>query len=46
MTAYLKDFLEDGREDIVLTVPTSRPKKFKEPIAYGLNELRAFGLAE
>ena len=46
VTAYLKDFLEDDREDIVLTVPTSRPKKFKEPIADGLNELRALGLAE
>lgn len=46
VTVYLKDFLEDGREDIVLTVLTSRPKKFKEPIADGLNELRALGLAE
>ena len=46
VTAYLKDFLEDGREDIVLTVPTSRPKKFRKPIADGLNELRALGLAE
>ena len=46
VTGYLKDFLDDGREDIVLTVPTSRPKKFREPIADGLNELRALGLAE
>ena len=40
VTAYLKVFLEGGRDDILLTVPTPRPKKFIKPITSGLNELR------
>lgn len=46
VTMYLEDFLESEAPDKVLTVPMARPKKFRQPILEGLQELRRQGFAE
>ncbi len=46
VTMYLENFLESEATDKVLTVPMARPKKFRQPILEGLQELRRQGLAE
>ncbi|MGC7560415.1 hypothetical protein [Pasteurella sp. PK-2025] len=43
---YLEDFLNSNENDKVITVPLARPKKYKQPILEGLQELRRLGFAE
>ncbi|WP_373817784.1 hypothetical protein [Glaesserella sp.] len=46
VTMYLENFIDSDENDKVLTVPLARPKKFRQPILEGLQELRRLGFAE
>lgn len=44
LTSILEDFLNGEQNEMIIAVPLSKPKSFKEPIINGLKELKAMTL--